>query len=160
MAMEEACHPVKLDADEILKYMILVSGNVGSAVLHGDIIREWQAHVAALQEIKCDQAQLLSQMWECRKPGWEWTAGEALRRKSRRQDKAVGSDGDLGCGGTGIMTKSPISQTRIRAKDDDERELYDTGRWCGSEIPIAGAKVMMLLHCFYGVSGNTFAQKR
>ena len=49
MAMEQACHPVKLSAEELLKYMVLVSSNVGSAVLHGDIIREWQAHVIALQ---------------------------------------------------------------------------------------------------------------
>ena len=68
--VEQACHPVELSGEELEKYQILVSGNVGSAVRHGDIIREWQAHVVALQEIKCDPAQLLGQFWECKKKGW------------------------------------------------------------------------------------------
>ena len=114
----------------------------------------------ALQEIKCDEAQLLSQMFECRKKGWEWTAGQALRRKSRAEAATDGSEGDLGCGGTAIMTRSPLSQTKIRPKDDAERELYDTGRWCGSGIPVAAATVMMLLHCFYGVSGSSLSKRR
>ena len=70
-ALEQACHPVQLSASELERYTVLVSGNVGSAVKHGDIIRDWQAHAVARQEIKCDEAQLLSQMSECRKTGWE-----------------------------------------------------------------------------------------
>ncbi len=62
--MEEACHPVPMSAEDLLNYMVLISGNVGSAVLHGDIIREWQAHVVVLREVKCDQAQLAAQYWE------------------------------------------------------------------------------------------------
>ena len=132
----------------------------GSAALHGDMIRDRQAHVVALQEIKCDQAQLLAQMFESRKKGWEWTNGQALRRKSRAEAATDGSEGDLGWGGTGIGTKSPLSQTLIRPKDDAERELYDTGRWCGSEVPVAAATVMMLLHCFYGVAGSSLSKRR
>ena len=158
--MEEACHPVPMSAEDLLKYMVLISGNVGSAVLHGDIIREWQAHAAALQEVKCDQAQLVAQYWECRKTGWTWTAGEALQRKSRANDKTVGSDGDIGCGGSAIMTRDTLTQRKIRPKDDAERELFDAGRWCASGIPIAQAVTNLILHNFYGVSGNSLAKRR
>ena len=88
------------------------------------------------------------------------TAAEALRRKDRQKGRAVGPEGDIGRGGTAIMTKDPIPQTRVRPKDDDEREIFDTARWCASEIPIALATRMMLLHNFYGVAGNSLAKRR
>ena len=52
IGVEHACRPLNSTDEDLLRYLILISANVGSAVLHGGIIREWQAHVCALQEIR------------------------------------------------------------------------------------------------------------
>ena len=131
----------------------LTSANMGTLSLYQDHIYSWtDATVVAIQETRCDAAQLAAQKRIALTQGWWLSPGEPLPTTPI----TLRGDPDPNVhtkGGVVVLGRIPTKPEQISTFDDDGQELRSSTRWHSTLMPVGVGKFQLFYDSYYGVAG-------